>query len=183
MENDQKVCAQCGKEFTSVKDNTKFCSEACRKAYARQAAKVVNLTWDGKVIRGQHEGDVAPTGSGIIHAFCRACGKEYYRWLDSKLARLVRNEMEGSIHWGSGEEFRKRGKEFDGLMAIRVEEAKFCSEECQTRGTRPLVIPPAKEFLAEEEEKAKKPEEIAPRASGVGYVPPKRRGKVDGSQG
>jgi len=124
----EKVCLQCGNGFTAKRVDATFCSDTCRKANSREEA----LKWSGVLIRGQHDGDVAVTGFGIIQDNCKCCGKEFSRWLESKMARLVRNEVEGSIHWGSRGEFDR--VKFDELMAVRLREVKFCSDECMGKG-------------------------------------------------
>jgi hypothetical protein len=138
-------------------------------AYSRAA----ELSFNGVIIRGQHEGDVGVTGSGIEKSQCRHCGKEFSRWIEAKLARLVRNEVEGSVHWGSRNDFDH--EKFDSLMAIRKEEVKFCSEECQQRGPshQPIKVRPAKpvaEQIVSSSEKAQDNGKMS-------KITPKRRGQ------
>lgn len=120
-------CLQCGTPFDAKRNDAQFCSPACRKASSRLA----NLSVNGVLIRGQHEGDVPPTNLGIEKGTCLCCGGTYSRWFESKLARLVRNEMEGSIHWDT----RKFDQEvFNKMKAVRMQEWRFCSDECQAKG-------------------------------------------------
>lgn len=118
-------CAHCGNEFEAKRGDAKYCSPACRKA----ASRLANLTWDGVEIRGQHETDIPPTGLGIETANCQHCSRPFSRWIEAKLARLVRNEIEGSIHWENRDFDHHK---FDLLMDYRMQERKFCSNECQT---------------------------------------------------
>ena len=164
MDNERKKCEQCGEEIRSIRDDAKFCSDKCRAKAAREREKrEANLKWEGHVIRGQHEGDVPPTGAGILVEKCRSCGREFRRWMDSKLARLSRNEMEG-VNWGSAKDLDH--KRFYELMAIRLEEVKFCSPECQSVG---IVVKPLKRRVEVEE----KPEKVEKSE----VKPAKRRGQ------
>lgn len=140
-DEDMLKCLQCGGMFRTKRAGSKFCSEACQKAYSRDAAKLKNLTYEGVLIRGQHLKDVPPTPHGIIQADCSCCGKPFSRWLESKLARLVRNEMEGSIHW-EGRMDNAQQAIFEEMMGARRWEVKFCSDECLDRGiaTKPLKV-------------------------------------------
>lgn len=175
-DDDMIKCQQCGKAFRAKRSDAKFCSESCKKAYARDQSKQANLTWEGQVVRGQHEDDAAATGAGMISARCRSCGKVFKRWIDSKLARLVRNEVEGSVNWGSAENFRKMSQRFEELMAIRKEEVKFCSDECQQRGPKPLEIPPAPQGnTGEVASEGEKTEENSPKVR-ENFTPAKHRG-------
>ncbi len=120
-------CIHCSTPFDAKRNDAQFCSPKCKMAHHRLS----NLMIGGVIIRGQHEGDVAPTTLGIEKGICACCGKEFKRWFESKLARLVRNEMEGSIHWDT----RKFDQDlFNKMKAARMEEWRFCSDECQAKG-------------------------------------------------
>jgi hypothetical protein len=88
----------------------------------------------GELIRGQHKGDVPVTGHGVEQGRCLCCRKVFKRWIPSKLARLVRNEMEG-LTWGTARELDR--DRFDLMMAERMLEVKFCDDACQEKGPMP----------------------------------------------
>jgi hypothetical protein len=162
------ICAQCHTSFEAKRADAQFCSPACRKANSRLA----NLSFDGTLIRGQHENDIPPTPRGIEKALCRCCGKEFSRWIESKVARLVRNEVEGSVDWDSRDFDQAR---FDTLKAQRMHEMKFCSDECQSKGitTQPLKVIIERKAKVQQEDKSgengtiEKVEKKVPRRRGV----------------
>lgn len=149
MDEDQIKCLQCGNSFTAKRSDAKFCSDKCKKAWSRHQAKDSNLKYEDVLIRGQHEGDVITTPHGMVQAVCRCCGQEFSRWNEAKLARLVRNEIEG-LDWGPSKDMDR--DRFNQLLTARLYEVKFCSDACASVGTRPqpMKVRPAKVEKIEE---------------------------------
>lgn len=109
-------CSECGVEFEASRSTAKFCSAKCRVSHGRSK-------------------DLVPRG-GRVDRVCVVCGEGFEAWLESKVARLVRNEMTGasSLEWGSSLDMDKA--EFERLKGERMAEARVCSDECMGGGDK-----------------------------------------------